>query len=131
MSHSTHAAAPAAETFDIPLDHVFCPCCADDLEAAIGRLPHVTEAHVDVGRELAIVTVHAGMTDVATLVRQIAGCNFENPVPLPTAQVSSHESMHQAAAKTAAHGGHEAAGHDMSDPRMAEAMEADMRRRPR
>jgi Cu2+-exporting ATPase len=37
--------------------------------------------------------------------------------------------MHHAATKTAAHGGLEAMGHDMSDPRMAASMEADMRRR--
>ncbi|MDO8506439.1 MAG: copper-translocating P-type ATPase, partial [Candidatus Limnocylindria bacterium] len=61
--------------------------------------------------------------------RQIADCNFRNPVPPPPAQVSSHQSMHHAASKTAAHGGHEAVGHDMSDPRMAAAMEVDMRRR--
>ena len=117
------------ETLAIPLDDVFCPCCQDDLGAAIRQLPHVVGAHVDLEHKVAHVTVHAGMTDAATLRRQIADCNFRNPVPLPQAQVSSHETMHHAASKTAAHGGHEAMGHDMSDPRMAAAMEADMRRR--
>ena len=85
--------------------------------------------HVDVEHRTAHVTVHEGMTDAATLRAQVQGCNFMNPVPLPKAEVSSHELMHHAAAKTAAHGGHEAMGHDMSDPRMAASMEADMRRR--
>ncbi len=119
----------ATETLSIPLDDVFCPCCRDDLGAAIAQLPHVVGAHVDLERKVAHVTVHAGMTNTATLRAQIEGCNFRNPVPLPKAEVSSHESMHHAAAKTAARGGHEAMGHDMSDPRMAVAMEADMRRR--
>ncbi len=131
--HVTAAAPPAnehgTETLSVPLDDVFCPCCQDDLSSAIARLPHVVGAHVDLEHKVAHVTVHAGMTDVTTLRTQIAGCNFRNPVPLPKAELSSHESMHHAAAKTAAHGGHEAMGHDMSDPRMAAAMEADMRRR--
>ena len=118
-----------AETLTLPLDTIFCPCCGDDLVAAIKQLPHVVDAHVDTENKLAHVTVHAGMADVATLRRQIEDCNFRNPVPLPKAEVSSHQSMHHAAAKTAAHGGHVSMGHDMSDPRMAAAMEADMRRR--
>jgi Cu2+-exporting ATPase len=48
---------------------------------------------------------------------------------LPKAEVSSHAAVHHAASKTAAHGGQEAMGHDMSDPRMAASMESDMRRR--
>ena len=119
----------ATETLAIPLDDVFCPCCQDDLAGAIKQLPHVVDARVDVGRRLAHVTVHTGMTDAGTLRKQIEDCNFRNPVPLPRAEVSSHESMHHAASKTAAQGGHEAMGHDMSDPRMAAAMEVDMRRR--
>ncbi|MDO8506701.1 MAG: hypothetical protein Q7S41_03730, partial [Candidatus Limnocylindria bacterium] len=86
------------ETLAIPLDDVFCPCCQDDLGAAIRRLPHVVGAHVDLEHKVAHVTVHPGMTDAATLRRQIADCNFRNPVPLPPAQVSSHQSMHHAAA---------------------------------
>ncbi len=139
MSHAGHRAdtdgpmshrdASPPETLAIPLDDVFCPCCQDDLASAISRLPHVLSAHVDLERKVAHVTVHPGMTDAATLRTQIEGCNFKNPVPLPKAEVSSHESMHHAASKTAAHGGHEAMGHDMSDPRMAASMETDMRRR--
>ncbi len=130
--HQTHRLASQGgetETLTVPLDDVFCPCCQDDLGAAIKQLPHVVDAHVDLAHKVAHVTVHAGMTDAATLRKQIESCNFRNPVPLPKAEVSSHESMHHAASKTAAHGGHEAMGHDMSDPRMAASMEADMRRR--
>src|SRR5207244_11804194 len=63
------------------------------------------------------------------------------PVPLPDAAVSSHHHAHTAtledgaqapeaqAAAHAEHAGMAHAGHDMRDPRMAAAMEADMRRR--
>jgi Cu2+-exporting ATPase len=130
---TVHTAAaeqgPDVDVFEVPLDDVFCPCCQDDLASAIRQLPHVVDARVDLTLRLARVTVHVGTTDVATLRKQIEQCNFRNPVPLPKAEVSSHEAMHHAASKTQAHGGHEAMGHDMSDPRMAAAMEADMRRR--
>jgi len=119
----------ASEVLSVPLDAVFCPCCERDLAAAIRSLPHVIAARVDLERRLVQVTVDAGTTDTAGLRRQIADCNFRNPVPLPAAQVSSHQAMHHAASKTAVQGGHEAMGHDMSDPRMAAAMETDMRRR--
>ncbi|MGH2799422.1 MAG: heavy metal translocating P-type ATPase [Thermoleophilaceae bacterium] len=129
MQHTAQHVDAATETVEVPLDDVFCPCCGDDLSAAITQLPHVVSADVDLERKVAHVTLHAGMTDAATLRREIQECNFRNPVPLPKAELSSHESMHHAASKTAAHGGHEAMGHDMSDPRMAAAMEMDMRRR--
>src|SRR5213593_4623635 len=116
---------PEVDVFEVPLDDVFCPCCQDDLTSAIRQLPHVIDAGVDLTRKLARVTVHAGTTDAATLRKQIEECNFRNPVPLPKAEVRSHEAMHHAASKTQAHGGHEVMGHDMSDPRMAAAMEPD------
>ncbi len=118
------------ETLTVPIDRVFCPCCEADLATVIRRFPHVVDARVDADRMVAHVAVHPGMTNVAELRQRIEACNYDaNPVPLPQAQVSSHEHVHEAAAKTAAHGGHEAMGHDMSDPRMAASMEADMKRR--
>ncbi len=121
--------SPGTETLAVPIDRVFCPCCEADLDAVIRRFPHVTNVHVDVERMVAHVTVDRGMTSAAEIDRRIQACNYMNPVPLPQAQVSSHEHVHEAAARTAARGGHEAMGHDMSDPRMAASMEADMKRR--
>ncbi|HET8569981.1 MAG TPA: copper-translocating P-type ATPase [Candidatus Limnocylindria bacterium] len=95
----------------------------------IRRMPHVVGARVDPERMTAHVTVRRGMTDAIALRARIDACNYLNPVPLPRAEVSSHEHVHEAAARTEAHGGHEAMGHDMSDPRMAASMEADMKRR--
>jgi len=127
----TDTASPSRPpvTIEVPLDQIFCPCCKGDLGAAIRQMPHVVGAEIDRERKVALVTLHSGMTDAATLRARVADCNFRNPVPLPTAQVSSHESMHHAAAKTAAHGGDAAMGHDMSDPRMAASMETDIRHR--
>src|SRR5438477_187459 len=62
------------------------------------------------------------MTSVEELARRAGECCGERcPVPLPDAAVSSHQHAHTAKL--------EAGAHDMSDPRMAAAMEADMRRR--
>ena len=82
------------------------------------------------------------MVTVGELAELVAGAYGErNPVPLAKPELSSHAHAHVAslpaaaapapAAEHAAHAemarGH--GGHDMSDPRMAGAMEADMRRR--
>ena len=117
------------DVLTVPIDRVFCPCCEEDLATVIRRFPHVVDARVDADAMVAHVTVHRGMTNADELGARIEACNYMNPVPLPQAQVSSHEHVHEAAAKTEAHGGHEAMGHDMSDPRMAASMEADMKRR--
>jgi Cu2+-exporting ATPase len=131
-AHAQHA-RPASDTeterLTVPIDRVFCPCCEEDLATVIRRFPHVVAAHVDADAMVAHVTVHRGMTTAEALRERIEACNYMNPVPLPQAQVSSHEHVHEATPKTAAHGGHEAMGHDMSDPRMAASMEADMKRR--
>lgn len=47
MQHTAHQTEAATETIEIRLDDIFCPCCQDDLAAAIGKLPHVMGAHVD------------------------------------------------------------------------------------
>lgn len=107
---SERSGSHALETLAIALDELFCPCCDDDLGAAIAGLPHVTGVHVDLAAKVAHVTVRAGLTDERMLSAQIRACNFKNPVPLPGAQVSTDEAMHQAAARTEAHGGHAAMG---------------------
>ena len=121
--------AGATVVLAVPIDRVFCPCCEADLDAVIRRFPHVVDAHVDAERMTAHVTVDRGTTTAEEIRARLDACNYMNPVPLPQAQLSSHEHVHEAAARTEAHGGHEAMGHDMSDPRMAASMEADRKRR--
>ena len=55
MTHATHGAGAVTETLSVPIDEVFCPCCEDDLGAAILRLPHVVAAHVDLEHQVARV----------------------------------------------------------------------------
>ena len=91
---------------------------------------------------VAYVEAEPGTVSIEEL-KAIAGecCGDRCPVPLPDAAVSSHEHAHSAKPEAGAHApeahavanaessGMAHAGHDMSDPRMAAAMEADMRRR--
>ena len=77
--------------------------------------------------------------ELSQLARECCGARC--PVPLPDAAVSSHQQPHTAklddgvhapeahAAAEAEHSRMGHAGHDMSDPHIAAAMEADMRRR--
>jgi Cu2+-exporting ATPase len=84
---------------------------------------------------VAHVQAHEGMVTAEELAELVAcTCGERNPVPLPKPEVSSHAHEHTAHAADAgaASMDHAAMGHgahDMSDPRMAAAMEADMRRR--
>jgi len=90
---------------------------------------------------VAHVDVRAGTVTAEHLTELVASaCGDRNPVPLPAAQVSSHAYAHTAAPAAedhaavghgapADHGGMVHGEHDMSDPGMAAAMEADMRRR--
>jgi Cu2+-exporting ATPase len=97
---------------------------------------------VDAANDIAHVQAHAGAVTAEALA-DLAGecCGGRCPAPMPDATVSSHGHAHTArvehgadapearAAAHAEHAGMGHAGHDMSDPRMAAAMEADMRRR--
>jgi P-type Cu2+ transporter len=104
--------------------------------------PNVARVHVDAVHEVAQVEVRRDQVSVQELAA-LAGesCGGCCPAPLPDAVVSSHNHAHTAkpehgehapeaiAAAHAEHAGMAHASHDMSDPRMAAAMEADMRRR--
>jgi Cu2+-exporting ATPase len=145
--HHDHGAnggptAPRTETLTVPTGHVACAGCAGIVEQRLRTSPHVVGVHVDAAAGVAHVSVHRGMTTAAELAALVAEAyGGRNPVPLPGAEVSSHAHAHAAspargagapearAADHAAHAGMGHAGHDMSDPRLAAAMEADMRRR--
>jgi Cu2+-exporting ATPase len=97
---------------------------------------------VDARRQAAHVQVHAGLVTAEELAKLVAEAyGGRNPVPLPRSEVSSHAHEHAARAAAGAgavearaheraeHAGMAHAGHDLSDPRLAAAMEADLRRR--
>lgn len=93
--------------------------------------PAVVDVAMDAEHEVARVTVRDAAVTARELTELVAGAYGErSPVPLPQPQVSSHAHAH-AAAQPVDHAAMDQGGtaHDMSDPRMAAAMEAAMRRR--
>ncbi len=140
-SHAQHAPSPAPDgsgtsTLAVPTGRIACEGCAAIVEARLRTSPHVLGVHVDAAHQVAHVQVHEGTVSAKDLTELVAGaCGDRNPVPLPKPDVSSHAHAHTARTACGAidhatmgrDGGH--ARHDMSDPRMAAAMEADMRRR--
>jgi Cu2+-exporting ATPase len=136
-----HSAPPTHDgvmTLAVPTGRLPCVECRDRVERQLRANPHVAAVHLDAERQVAHVQVHEGMVTAEELSELIACCRGDrNPVPLPKPEVSSHAHAHpghrvepsEPAMDHAAvgHGAHGA--HDMSDPRMAAAMEADMRRR--
>jgi P-type Cu2+ transporter len=130
------------ETLSVPIGRRCCAACVKLLQERLREHPHVASVHIDALNGTARVETRPGMTSVVELA-ELAGecCGGRCPAPLPDATISSHDHAHTAklehgadapearAATHAEHAGMEHAGHDMSDPRMAAAMEADMRRR--
>src|SRR5215211_6940250 len=128
-------------TLTVPTGQLACECCRDQVEQQLRQHPHVQSVHFDWGHQVAHVQVDAGGPTAEELAELVAcACGERNPVPLPQPEVSSHAHAHSASAAPMDHAamGHTApaehAGmghghHDMSDPRMAAAMEADMKRR--
>jgi Cu2+-exporting ATPase len=103
----------------VPTGVIACEGCREIVETRLRANPHVREVVVDAQERVARVTVDDSSVRAEDLAELIARAYGErNPVPLPRPEVSTHEHAH------ADHG-----AHDMSDPSMAAAMEADMRRR--
>lgn len=137
-------------TFTVPIGPLACEGCRDAVEARLRAHPQVRALTLDPEHQVARVTVPRGratVDEIAGLVQEV--CGQRNPVALPKPEVSSHAHVHTAhladgdhspAARAVAHAEHVGemppehgslphGAHDMSDPRMAAAMEADMRRR--
>src|ERR1051326_5342361 len=143
MAHAPSITHPSREqahdlvTLRVPIGRRCCAACADLVERRLCENAHIKSVRVDGSAGIAYVSAVAGSVSLETL-QQIAGecCGGHSPVPLPDAAVSSHQHAHTAkleagayAATKGEHAGMAHAAHDMSDPRMAVAMEADMRRR--
>ncbi len=140
-SHQHHLAPPAGEehpqtTLAVPTGRIACEGCAAIVEAQLRQNSHVLGVHVDGEHQVAHVRVHAGSVTAEELADQVATAYGDRgPVPLPKPEVSSHAHAHTAQPAmpemdhSAMGHGSGAGGHDMSDPRMAAAMEADMQRR--
>jgi P-type Cu2+ transporter len=137
-----HPDRPQLITVTVPTGPLPCRECRDQVEGQLRANPHVSSVHLDAEHRVAHVQVHEGMVTVEELSElAAAACGERNQVALPKPEVSSHAHAHTAhtmpptretAAADHAAMDHAAVGHgahDMSDPKMAAAMEADMRRR--
>jgi Cu2+-exporting ATPase len=126
----------------VPIGRRCCAACVDLVKERLLENQHVKRVRVNGDPGVAYIDADAGTVSIEEL-RAIAGecCGASSPVPLPDATVSSHHHVHSATPEAGAHApeaqavanaefsGMAHAGHDMSDPGMAAAMEADMRRR--
>jgi P-type Cu2+ transporter len=137
MNHPLREHAHDLVTLSVPIGRRCCAACADLVERRLRENEHIKSVSVDGFEGIAYVAAAAGTVSIDDLSR-LAGecCGGRCPVPLPDASVSSHQHAHTAkldagahAASAGQHAGMAHATHDMSDPRMAAAMEADMRRR--
>jgi len=138
----THPSHASATTLVILTGAIACEGCAAIVEARLRQNPHVVRVHIDARQQVARVEVHDGMATAEELAELVAEAYGERSVvPLPKPELSSHAHAHAAhpqrgvgakearAHEHAAKAGMAHAAHDMSDPRMAAAMESDMRRR--
>jgi P-type Cu2+ transporter len=139
----------------LPVSNLYCICCADELERALKANPHIIEAQVDFAGDSVEVRYHSGMLDeesVRELINASGRCTCEGaeareattqmhhqaqiaPVSMgtkhdrmqyelpATGAAKDHEREHHKAAE------HAGMDHDMSDPKMAKAMERHMRNR--
>ncbi len=147
--------ATTDEAVRIPVSDLYCACCADELEAALKANPHILDAKVDYAANEVEVRYHGEALDEPAIRELIAATSRCTCGPrgsrrdtthlhhraqmAPITMGTKHDRMQYELAASSAHGSHDAqhkkasshAGmdHDMSDPKMAKAMELDMRNR--
>ncbi|HUF52761.1 MAG TPA: copper-translocating P-type ATPase [Dehalococcoidia bacterium] len=153
--NSHHGQHPETETVRLPARNLYCACCADELERTLKSNPLIAGARVDFRGEAVVVRYHASMIDQAEIEALIDGsgrctCGPRElrdetahmhhqaqmaPITMGTKQdrmqyevpsSGSHDDHEKAHGDASAHEGMD---HDMSDPKMAKAMERDMRNR--
>jgi copper-(or silver)-translocating P-type ATPase len=157
MDHQHHVQAPPnVLTIRLPVSNLYCVCCAEELERELKANPHIVGARVDFVGDSVEVRYHAGMleeADVRALINDSGRCTCEGAKPAaaatslmhhqaqmaPITMGTKHDRMQYEMPATAAgkqheHEHHQAAehagmDHAMSDPKMAKAMELDMRNR--
>jgi Cu2+-exporting ATPase len=139
----------------IRVSNLYCPCCADELELALEANPHIVGVRVDYLADEIEVRYDARALDetaIEALIDATGRCTcgpagargdtthmHHYTQMAPITMGTKHDRMQYELPASGAHQAHEAghkeaashAGmdHDMSDPKMAKAMETDMRNR--
>jgi cation transport ATPase len=136
----------------LPVRNLYCACCVDELEKTLRANPHIVNASVDFRGEAVTVRYHTGMIGQAGIEQLIddsrrCSCGPEEPSAetahihhqaqmAPITMGTKQDRMQYEVSASGAHANHEMAhgeasshagmDHDMSDPKMAKAMERDM-----
>ncbi|MBI5287597.1 MAG: copper-translocating P-type ATPase [Chloroflexi bacterium] len=155
MAHEHQKHDSSSGRLTLPVTNLYCVCCAEELQDRLRAEPHVTRARVDFQRKTVDVEYHPAMIDETQIRALVEGsrrctCAAGDPAsemthlehraqmapitvggPHDHAQfempsTSAHNMHEMEHGRAASHGGMD---HDMSDPKMAKAMEADMRNR--
>ncbi|MEX2246881.1 MAG: heavy metal translocating P-type ATPase [Dehalococcoidia bacterium] len=139
----------------IPVEDLYCICCAEELEGALSGANGVNSARVDFTGAIVHVEYDGdalSSEDLRALIDRSGRCSCAGERPsthaghlehraqmAPITMGTTHDRMQYELPSSGAHAAHETehgtamshAGmdHDMSDPRMAKAMEADLRNR--
>lgn len=157
LHHATGPDSPATRARAvIPVRDLYCLPCAEELARALERDDRILKATVDFADATVQVEYDSGAIDAAGVRRLIdeskrcacadSAARVSGTTHLahraqmaPITLGAPHDRMQYELPSSAAHGAHEAAharstehegmGHDMSDPRVAKAMESDMRNR--
>jgi Cu2+-exporting ATPase len=142
-------------TLRLSVSNLYCICCAEELERTLKANPHTVDASVDFRADAVEVRYHAGKIDEAGIRNLIDNSRRCTCGPDEAANETAHmhhqsqmapitmgtklDRMQYELPASGAHAGHEMAhgeasahagmDHDMSDPKMAKAMELDMRNR--
>ena len=153
--HMSHGATGALARVTLHVTNLYCLPCIEELEASLSANPHISRARVDFDARTVDIQYHAGMIDeagVRALIDESGRCTCTGAVDrggmthlnhraqmAPMTMGGAHDKMQYQMPSTAAHSEHDAghakamahAGmdHDMSDPKMAKAMESDIRDR--
>jgi Cu2+-exporting ATPase len=152
--HQSASDAPGPRTERFPVTDLYCVCCAESLEATLRASPHIERARIDFQNDAVEVTYHPSMISAQEIESLISDSGRCCPVGMPSTDMthlhhraqmaevtagSKQDRMQYEMPSTSAHKeheqahheakGHEGMDHDMSDPKMAKAMEKDMQNR--
>ncbi len=118
------------KTVTLPVKGLNFAGCAREIEKRLGKLEPITQVEASYVSQTVTITYDETTLDEAQLREMVKDCGFacgkpltEGRGPTPTALATRPH------ARSAQHMDHGTMGHDMSDPAMAQAMEADMRNR--